>query len=479
MKARYLSGILMLLIALGCSTTREVAPPPNLNEQATPPANLPVSRLSLPIRMTYTELEGRFNANLPELLYEDRDFDNNGGDNLRLVVKRTGGLRLSAVNDYFRFTLPLHIWVEGRVKSSLGGLFAPANAPSLTKAANFYIEVVVASKLQPQSDWRIVTSSTVNFNWTEQPNLDFGLVKLPIGGLIEKVINGQLAQLAKQIDAEAAKQLRFKPQIERYWQQIQQPIRLSGPVPAVLYLMPESIGLGPIKPGKDALNLQTVINSRVLVSTDSLRTESRPKPLPPLELISQPIPHEAELMLTASLSYQRLSSLANEQLAGKTYTFDKNKHRIKIESIETRGVGTKIQAKVALTGSAKTGIIGRKKLDGVYYFTGTPYYDSTRQEIAIHDFDFDIKSRDLLLNSAEWLFKSNFRKMIAQQLRYPLAQDLAQMRLLAEQALNKPFSNEIQLQGKVLQLYPTEIRLEATSMLLYIVSRGELALQLR
>lgn len=479
MKALYLTGIIYCLFALGCSSTREVAPPPVINEKPAAPASIPVSRISLPIRMNYAELEGRFNANLPELLYEDRDFENNGGDNIRLVVKRTSGLRLSAINDYFRFTLPLHIWVEGRVKSSLGGLFAPANAPSITKSANFYIEVVVSSKLQAQSDWRIVTSSTVNFNWTEQPSLDFGFVKLPIGGLIEKVINGQLAQLAKQIDAEAAKQLRFKPQIERYWQQIQAPIALSGPVPAVLYLMPESIGLGPIKPGKDAINLQTVINSRVLVSTDSLRTDSQARPLPPLEIIGQPIPNEAELMLTAAISYQRLNTLANEQLAGKTYSFDKNKHRIRIESLEILGKGTKIQAKVALAGSAKTGIIGRKKLDGVYYFTGTPYYDSTRQEIAIRDFDFDIKSRDLLLNSAEWLFKNNFRKMMEQQLRYPLAQELTQMRQLAEQALNKPFSKEIQLQGKVLQLFPTEIRLEDDRMLLYIVSRGELALQLR
>jgi len=470
MKKQHL--FLLLLFITACSSQKEVAPKPELNLAETP-AELPLSRLELPIELAYADIEKRLNKEIGQLLYEDRDFDNNGGDNVKLVVKRTADIRMGALNQYFQFVVPLDIWVEGRVRSSLGGLFSPQQAPQLTKAANFKIEVTLSSKLEPQADWSVKTNSVVNFKWTESPVLDFGLVKLPIGSLIEKTVAGQLNKLGDQIDAEAKKYLQFKPLLENYWREIQEPIRIQGAFPAVLYIVPEALSLGPIQPGPRSIALQAGITAQVVLTTDTLLKKPPYKPIPALKMapIAEPT---VNLMLTASLSYNQLSKLAQQNIGGQTFVFEGGKHTIKLEQIEISGLGTTLLAKVKLKGSAKAGLFGKKKLDGTYYFTGTPYYDKAKQEIRIKNFDFDVKSKDLLLKSAEWLFKSNFKKQVEAQMRYSLAAELKQLRQTAEAAINKPFSKELTLNGKIMALEPTEIRLEARQLVVYVETTGTL-----
>lgn len=469
--------LLLTVLLAACSSQKEVAPAPALSLAETP-AELPVSSLALPIVISYADIEKRINKEVGQMLYEDRDFDNNGVDNVKLVVKKTGDISMRALNQYFQFTVPLEIWVEGRVKSSLGGLFSPQQAPQLTKAAVFKLEVTLSSKLEPQADWSIKTQSVVNFKWTESPVLDFGLVKLPIGGLIEKTVAGQLNKLGAQIDAEAKKYLQFKPLLEKYWRELQQPIRVPGSFPAVLYILPETLSLGPIQPGTAAVALQAGITARVIMTTDTLTKRPAIRPMPVLQKAELKEP-DVKLMLTASLSYTQLSQLAQQNIGGQTFEFEGGKHKITIEQIDISGLGTTLLAKVKLKGSAKAGLFGKKKIDGIYYFTGTPYYDKAKQEIRIANFDFDVKSKDLLLKSAEWLFKSNFKKQVESQLRYPLAPELAQLRKTAEAALNKPFSPELSLTGKIQALEPSEIRLEPRQLVLYVETTGKLAVSLK
>ncbi len=470
--------ILMLVTFLsGCGSNKQNAPAPLL-EPADTPAELPVSTLQFPIVIPYADVEKRLNKELGIRLYEDNDFENNGVDNIKLTVHRTGNIRMNALNDYLQFTVPLNIWVEGRIKSSLGGIFSPQQAPQITKAANFKIEVTLSSKAEAQSDWSIKTTSQVNFRWTASPTLDFGIVKLPIGGLIEKVVAGQLNKLAVQLDAEAKKQLQFRTQVDQYWREIQQPIRIAGPFPAILYIQPESIQLAPLKPGPASLELRTAIQAKILLTTDTLLRKPALIPMPALRL-GEPATTGAQLMLTAALSYSQLSELARKNIAGQEFAFENGKHRLTLEDIEISGLGTTLQAKVRIKGSAKAGLFGRKKLDGTYYFTGTPYYEPIKQEIRIKNFDFDVKSKDLLLQTAEWLFKSNFKKQLAEQLRYPLAKDLQQLSITAENALNKPFSKEILLSGKITKLEPGEIRLDPRQLVIYVETTGTVAIQFK
>lgn len=463
-----------------CSRKVEDAPAPELSNQTAAVA-LPMSTVNIPISLPYSDIASILNREIGELLYEDRDYDDNGGDNLMLVVKRTAPMRVGAKGEYLQVKVPLNIYVKGRVKSTLGGLFSNANAPQLQQDAQFNIEVTLSSKVQVLEDWRVQTQSQVSFKWTERPYLEVGILKIPIGNLVEKVVEQQLSRIAATLDAEAKKQLQFKSQVAGYWKQLFEPIAIPGPVPAMLYLSPDSIYLAPLVADATALRTTAGIRTTVLLSTTGeVAGAKRPaKPMPNLR-INQPLQESVQLSLVAGLDYATATRLANENISNQDYSFENGKHNIRIEDILLYGKGNILVAKVKLKGKAKAGLFGKKKIDGTYYFKGTPYYDAKSMEIRIKDFDFDIKSRDILLQSAEWLFKSNFRKQVESQLRYPVKKELAEVRKMAESSLKQQqLGDFLQLSGRIDRLEPGEVQLSERYILLFVNSSGSVSASIK
>jgi hypothetical protein len=192
--------------------------------------------------------------------------------------------------------------------------------------------------------------------------------------------------------------------------------------------------------------------------------------------VNQPLQEAVQLRLVAGLDYATATRLANDNLSKQTFSFENGKHQIRIEDILLYGKGNTLVAKVKLVGKAKAGWIGKKKIDGTYYFKGTPYYDAKSMEIRIKDFDFDIKSRDILLQSAEWLFKSTFRKQVEAQLRYPIQKELAEVRKMAENSIKQQSLGEfLTLSGRIDRLEPNEVQLSERYILLFISSSGSLS----
>lgn len=465
--------LLLAVLSVACSSKVEEAPAPELSGLTTAVA-LPMSTVNIPISLPYSDLANILNREIGELLYEDRDYDDNGGDNLMLAVKRSAPMRVGAKGTFLQVKVPLHIYVKGRVKSTLGGIFSPSNAPQLQQDAQFNIEVTLSSKIAVLEDWRVQTNSQVSFTWTERPYLEIGILKIPIGSMVEKVVEQQLGRIAATLDTEAKKQLQFKSQVEGYWKQLFAPIAISGPVPAMLYLSPDSVYLSPVVADATAIRATAGIRTTVLLSTtgEVAGAKRLVKPMPNLR-INQPLQESVQLSLVAGLDYATATRFANENLSNKDYSFENGRHKIRIEAILLYGSGNTLVAKVKLKGKAKAGLIGNKKIDGTYYFKGTPYYDAASMEIRIKDFDFDIKSRDILLQSAEWLFKSSFRKQVAEQLRYPVKKELAEVRKLAESSLKQQQLGEfLQLSGRIDRLEPGEVQLSERYILLFVNSTG-------
>lgn len=458
----------------GCksSSVTQEAPAPELSDVASQLV-LPRSTLNLPLSVPYAEVAALINKELGEVLYEDRDFENNGGDNIQLVVRRTGDVRLSAKGDYLQAAVPLHIYVKGRVKSTVGGIFSDANAPQLVQDANFNLEVSLNTKLQIQPDWSVNTQSQIGYKWTQRPTLDIGVVKIPIGSLIEKVIDQELSKMATVLDKEAKKQLKFQKQVQTYWNQLQDPLLIPGPLPAWLVIQPDSVYLSRIVTEPAALRLTVGIGATVLVSTSEPAKGAKKKPMPALQ-VNKILSDEVKLTLTAGLDYSTATQLAQKELVGKEMVFEGGKHRVTIEAIEIWGKGQSLVAKVKLKGRTKQGIFS-KKINGTYYFSGVPYYESSKQEIRIRNFDFDVKSRDLLLQSAEWLFKSNFKNLVEAQMRYPVKKELEELRKLAGNSLNQTnLGGMLQLSGSIDRLEPREVQLSDRYMLLVVESSGKL-----
>ena len=94
--------------------------------------------------------------------------------------------------------------------------------------------------------------------------------------------------------------------------------------------------------------------------------------------------------------------------------------------------------------------IFKKKFKGVVYALGTPYFNDSTQILSIKNFEFDIKSRDALVGTAEWILKSSLRNKIEERLNFPLQDQLEKAQKSADEALNNAKIPGMKLKGKVI-----------------------------
>ncbi len=145
--------------------------------------------------------------------------------------------------------------------------------------------------------------------------------------------------------------------------------------------------------------------------------------------------------------------------------------------------GTLIQGfvnKMALKidGKVRKGFIG-KKVKGIIYATGVPIYNPKNKSIEIKQFDYDLKTRDVLVKAATWLLNSKeFKQNIENNLVYSIADKLNEARLNANDAVNTKMLDLIDIKGYIKSLEPADIYVTPTALVINIISEGNMEINL-
>lgn len=148
------------------------------------------------------------------------------------------------------------------------------------------------------------------------------------------------------------------------------------------------------------------------------------------------------IFLDAMLDYDSLSTIVNTQLKDKRFDFKKgpvNKYVV-IKNCKLIGVNNeKLVIKVDFEGS----------YNGAAWFTGKPYYNDQQNAIEMQDVDFDIKTKDVLLNTAEWLFNKRITNELKKYSRFELNSYIDSAKTMMNQQLNKEWVKGIKSSGKI------------------------------
>lgn len=148
------------------------------------------------------------------------------------------------------------------------------------------------------------------------------------------------------------------------------------------------------------------------------------------------------IFLDAMLDYDSLSNIVNAQLKDKRFDFKKGpvSKYVVIKNCRLLGVDNeKLVIKIDFEGS----------YNGAAWFTGKPYYDEKQKSIEMHDVDFDIKTRDVLLNTAEWLFNKRITNELKKYSRFDLKAYLDSATIMMNQQLNKEWTKGIKSYGQI------------------------------
>ncbi len=151
------------------------------------------------------------------------------------------------------------------------------------------------------------------------------------------------------------------------------------------------------------------------------------------------------IFLDAMLSYDSLSLIMNQNLAGKQFDFKKGfvKKKFIIDSCRVYGGGhEKLVIKVHFSGTNQ----------GIFFLTGKPAYDLEKRLLHVLDIDFDIKSKNILLGSADWLFDKKITREISKYSQFELGATINNAKNSLNKELNRELTRGIRSQGSISEI---------------------------
>jgi hypothetical protein len=428
-----------------------------------------LSAISIPVSIPLAAIEDKLNQELQGILYQDDNLDD---DNMAVTVLKKGRMTIRAEKDKLYFSVPLQVNARGRWQ------WAPCKAcPSFSKSESTTFDMVVKteSRFGLTDDYKVNTITSGNFEWGDtKPYITLGPLKIGLARFVEPAMKQQMSTIARQLDKEIQNRLNLRQYVADTWVQLQQPVKLDDNLNAWLTVQPQEVRMAPLYAHNGSLHTRLGISSFIQVSTNGKPQTQVNKTLPRL-IIDSRLSDDIQIGLTATVPYTHASALMQQQVANQTYTFDDGKSQLTVKDAAITPSGEQLVLMLDVDGKTKTGLF-TKKLVGKVYLRGTPYYDASSASIKLRDVDYDLETRDMLLNTASWLAKNKFKDMIQSQVNIPVQSQLTDVRNLLQQTLNQSgrLHEAVLLRGNVSELAMEHIYLSSTGIQAVVNARGQL-----
>lgn len=191
-------------------------------------------------------------------------------------------------------------------------------------------------------------------------------------------------------------------------------------------------------------------------------------PIPPMgEFSRRP---GFSVYLDAVLDYDSLSNILNTQLVDKEFDLNKGpvKKKFIIKNCRIYGEGNeRLVIRVDFAGTNK----------GVFYLTGKPVYNKETRVLEVADLDFDIRSKNALLKTAEWLFSRRITNEISKYTRYDLTAFIDTAKVTVNQQLNREWMKGISSYGRIEDITLENIYPFSRHLVIRSNCRGELSVK--
>jgi hypothetical protein len=264
----------------------------------------------------------------------------------------------------------------------------------------------------------------------------------------------------------------LRPQFQRVWDQLTEVYNIYGM--GWLQMNPQRLRINNLFAKDDSLHVYLGLSAKPVISFE------KPREIPStLPLMSGYGSNQGfSIFLDALLNYDSLSQIINRQLVNTEFDLNKGpvKKKFIIKGCSLYGQNNeKLIIKIDFSGTN----------DGTFYLTGRPVYDALSKTIEIKDMDFDIKSKNMLLKTADWLFSRAIVNEISKYTRYDLTSYIDTAKANINKQLNHEWirgvssygsMNEINLIGIYPKTQHLHIRSNCTGTLSVKVEASEFSL---
>jgi hypothetical protein len=437
-----------------------------------PPENYPDyqpsvqnSALQAPITLAVSTLETEINKQLKSLIYQTNALDTKGYGTFAVKVWKIEPIFLTGEENtnMLLSRTALKIWVKGDYQTEVLGL-----------GVSYPIEQTVSLRIQLKTDitlnknWQAETKSQlIEYQWIEEPSLDFGLVKIPLTSIMDRVIKDQQASLMHQFDEQIKQYLQIRPQIEQAWRTFQAPMPVAEFRKDSTWLL--------LKPN-DLIISNLQFKKQQLTTFLSLKTQAVGQigEKPPFKYQALPAMknekingNQVEFKILGKISRQLAIQKAKEIFMPEVYEY-KN-YKSKIKDLNIYGNGDLMVIELWMEGS----------IDGKIYLMGKPVYDRKSQSLQIIDLKYKLEGTGAFSKFAEWLFRGRIKKQIEKAIEEPVNAQIQAIRAEIEKNLANYKPNPTTLiQGTLSDFYFDKIVLTETDIFSEIYLKGNVNVSL-
>ena len=405
MNVRVACSLAALLVALvSFSACNRVKPEQPAAAQFDAPLGAGPSYIGSPIVFEVAELEERVNQALGRVIVEGDVVKMRKGRDLYLKIERSGSVRLRVDGQRVTFGAPLVIWLENPV--SLRRNKTPRQ-PLCS------LDVEFNSPISVSDDWRLSTRVSLNrFKWITPPKMKVLGIPISVKKIAENILDKRRGEIEKAIDLAIHQELRLDREIRKLWVDLQKPLLINRRYENIwLVPKPNAVQVGEIYGNRGVI----VIPIRIRLQIDSYFGDKPDvalnKQLPRLQKVKA-ISYNCHLNLLSRIQYEDLNSALKQTLDGRNLELMKG--LVKIKDANVYGSGSSLILRTDVGG----------KVRGVLYFRGRPAFDTVNHALSIHDFDFDVRTEEVLLSSADWLLHDNLKDTLQTALHLPLKSHL-------------------------------------------------------
>jgi hypothetical protein len=402
--------------------------------------SLPDSEINLPVQISLKPVYAMAEKQV-DTLFTSPGYPNgwvqDGCDTRYKYVFRRGPLQMRAAGTALNMTFMGYYKIIGSTRVCVGGAaISPWTPPCRCgfDEAERRVNVSFSNSVSILPDYKVKLIVRRN----EPQPLDKCEVCFWGQDVTKQVLNGLTAELDA-AKAELDKNygtVDLKPHFQQLWTQLCKVYNIYNM--GWLQINPQRFRINSLYAKDDSLYVNLGLSARPAISFE--KPEERNLVVPN---IGNPNRRQGfSIFLDASLNYDSLSTILNRNIANKEFDFNKGPVKKKFIIKECRLFGSgneKLIIKVNFSGTD----------DGTFYLTGKPVYDRGRKLLELKDIEFDIKSKDALLKTAEWLFTKKITNEITRYTQFDLTAYIDSAKLNVAQQLNHEWVKGISSKGGI------------------------------
>src|SRR3954471_24075200 len=278
----------------------------------------------------------------------------------------------------------------------------------------------LSSRLEWDANWRLRSTTRaqpVNFS-SNRCKVTFANIDIT-DWKMAPIVNDQLRQAVKAIDANTPKLTNIRPIAQQVWSSLQAP----GLIPprACLVMAPADVALGPISGAGLSLTSMLTLRARTRVVVGE-RPPVTPRPLPALRVAPAPnggirVPFDVEV------PYAEATRLMMENFANRTYD------GVAVRSIHL-GAGPAADGRVSIEIDVNYRASFIRHYSGLVYLEATPVFDPATRTVTLQNLDYslDPRRRNPFIRIADRVAHDQLRATLANASHWSVAPQIDSLR---------------------------------------------------